>query len=254
MTWWVHSAYENGGIVLLFSWAFWVIFSIVLHELAHGWAAIANGDNTPRETGHMTLNPMVHLGGMSLIFFAIAGIAWGLMPINPSRFRHERRGRVLVAAAGPAMNVLLAFITLTAAGAWAWAVANGRVSVAEHTAANVAQFLFWGGFINLVLGAFNLLPIPPLDGSAILAGAHPALDRFYSQPAVRMYGILVVLFFFFGVIDVPLQRTMGLAASNYVGWVGDRLTGDSSGVGTESLPGVEQEPNNSAVEPTPPGN
>ena len=161
MNWWVHSAYESGGIVLLFSWAFWVIFSIVLHELAHGWAAIANGDNTPREMGHMTMNPIVHMGRMSLIFFAIAGIAWGLMPINPHRFRHERRGRVLVAAAGPAMNLLLAFITLTAAGTWAWAVANGRITVAEHTAANVAQFLFWGGFINLVLGAFNLLPIPP---------------------------------------------------------------------------------------------
>ena len=71
MQWWVHSAYESGGIVLLFSWAFWVIFSIVLHELSHGWAAIANGDNTPRELGHMTMNPVVHMGWMSLVFFAI---------------------------------------------------------------------------------------------------------------------------------------------------------------------------------------
>ena len=254
MNWWVHSAYESGGIVLLFSWAFWVIFSIVLHELAHGWAAIANGDNTPREMGHMTMNPIVHMGRMSLIFFAIAGIAWGLMPINPHRFRHERRGRVLVAAAGPAMNLLLAFITLTAAGTWAWAGTGGRITVAEHTAANVAQFLFWGGFINLVLGAFNLLPIPPLDGSAILAGAHPALDRFYNTPAVRMYGMLVVLFFFFGVIDVPLQRTMGTAASNYVNWVEDRLIGPGAVSASDAFPEDAEEPDNSAPETMPPGN
>jgi Zn-dependent protease len=254
MNWWVHSVYENGGIVLLFSTVFWVIFSIVLHELAHGWAAIANGDNTPREMGHMTMNPIVHMGRMSLVLFVILGIAWGLMPINPHRFRHERRGRVLVAAAGPAMNLLLAFITLTAAGAWVWAGASGRITVAEHTAGNVAQFLFWGGVINLVLGAFNLLPIPPLDGSAILAGAHPALDRFYNTPAVRMYGLLVVLFFFFGVIEVPLQRTAGTTASTYVNWVVDRLIGLDAGSASDAFLEDAEEPDNSATETVPPGN
>ena len=254
MNWWVHSAYESGGIVLLFSWAFWVIFSIVLHELAHGWAAIANGDNTPREMGHMTMNPIVHMGRMSLVLFVILGIAWGLMPINPHRFRHERRGRVLVAAAGPAMNLLLAFITLTAAGTWAWAVTGGRITVAEHTAANVAQFLFWGGVINLLLGAFNLIPIPPLDGSAILAGAHPTIDRFYNTPAVRMYGMLVVLFFFFGVIEVPLQRTAQTAASTYVILVTDQLIGLDAGSASEGFPEDAEEPDNSAPETMPPGN
>jgi Zn-dependent protease len=254
MNWWVHSLYESRGTVALFSWAFWVIFSIVLHELAHGWAAIANGDNTPREMGHMTMNPIVHMGRMSLVFFVILGIAWGLMPINPHRFRHERRGRVLVAAAGPAMNVLLAFITLTAAGTWAWAVAGGRITVAGHTAANVEQFLIWGGFINLLLGAFNLIPIPPLDGSAILAGAHPALDRFYNTPAVRMYGLLVVLFFFFGVIEVPLQRTAETATSTYVNWVVDRLSGSGAGSASDTFLQDAEEPDNSAPETMPPGN
>jgi Zn-dependent protease len=254
MNWWVHSLYESYGIVGLFSWAFWVIFSIVLHELAHGWAAIANGDDTPREMGHMTMNPIVHMGRMSLIVFAILGIAWGLMPINPRRFRHERRGRVLVAAAGPAMNLLLAFITLTAAGTWVWAVTSGRITVATHIAANVKQFLIWGGFINLLLGAFNLLPIPPLDGSAILAGAHPALDRFYNTPAVRMYGMLVVLFFFFGVIEVPLQRTAQTAASTYMILVTDQLIGLDAGSASEGFPEDAEEPDNSAPETMPPGN
>jgi Zn-dependent protease len=219
MDWWMHNAYENGGIVLLFSWIFWVLASIVLHELAHGWAAIANGDRTPQELGHMTINPVVHMGWMSLLFFAIAGIAWGMMPTNPNRYRHERRGRVLVAAAGPAMNLALAFVTLTAAGAWMWAVASQRIAPAEHVVANVTLFLWIGGFLNLVLAAFNLLPVPPLDGSNILAGASPALDRFFSNPAVRMYGLIVMLVLFFRVVDMPLQRLMRTASTDYAGWV-----------------------------------
>ena len=225
MQWWVHSAYQDGGVVLLFSWAFWVLFSIVLHELSHGWAAIANGDETPREMGHLTLNPVVHMGWMSLAFFAVAGFAWGLMPTMPHRYRHERRGRVLVALAGPAMNALLAFVTLTAAGAWASAIRTGRIAPAEHTAANVAEFLFIGGFINLILGVFNMLPVPPLDGSAVLAGASRTLDRFFSLPQVRMYGMLVMLLVFFQALDAPLQRAMGQAATDYMVWVEERLSG-----------------------------
>ena len=227
MQWWAHEAFEQGGVVLLFSWVFWVIGSIVLHELAHGWAAIANGDGTPRETGHMTLNPIVHMGWMSLAMFAILGLAWGLMPTNPDRYRHERRGRVLVAAAGPAMNVLLAVLALTGAGAWAWAVNTGRVSPAPHTAHNVDLFLRLGGFLNLMLAAFNLLPVPPLDGSRILAGASRTMDRFYAQPAVAAYGMLVVLFLFFGTVELPLQRALARQANAYSSWVERSLGGPS---------------------------
>ena len=223
MQWWVHQAYENGGIVLLFSWVFWVIGSITLHELSHGWAALANGDRTPRELGHMTLNPVVHMGWMSLVFFAITGLAWGLMPTDPRRYRHERRGRVLVAAAGPAMNLAIAVVALTAIPVWSLLVAKGTIAAAPHTFINVLRFLEIGGFLNLVLAAFNLLPVPPLDGSAILAGASRRLDRFYSQPAVQMYGMVVMLLLFFGVVDVPLQHTMSRAAGTYVRWVSDRL-------------------------------
>lgn len=241
MEWWVHQAYESGGPVLLFSWVFWVISSITLHELAHGWAALANGDRTPRELGHMTLNPVVHMGWMSLFFFAIAGLAWGLMPTDPRRYRHERLGRVLVAAAGPGMNLLIALVALTLLPVWAWAIASGRISPAPHTGANVAQFLLIGGFLNLVLAAFNLLPVPPLDGSAILAGASRRLDRFYSQPAVQMYGMIVMLFLFFGVVDVPLQRTMHRAAAGYVQWVSERLGVAAEGLdeGTDGADGLD---------------
>jgi Zn-dependent protease len=223
MNWWVHQAYEDGGFVLVFSWAFWVIASIVLHELSHGWAAIANGDDTPREMGHMTIDPVVHMGWMSLAFFAIAGFAWGLMPTNPARYRHERRGRVLVAAAGPAMNVALAGVAILAGGIWVWAATTGRIAPSDSTAANVTQFLYIGAFINLVLGVLNLLPVPPLDGAAILAGASRRLDRFYDTPAVRMYGLLVVLVLFFGAVLTPVQRAMARGAAEGMATVAERL-------------------------------
>ena len=76
-----------------------VVISIVLHELGHGFAAIWQGDDTPRISGHMTLNPLVHMGGFSLFLLVMAGIAFGQMPVNPGRFR-SRYGNALVAAAG----------------------------------------------------------------------------------------------------------------------------------------------------------
>ena len=114
--WWVHNAFVNGGAIMLVAWIFWVLFSITLHELAHGWAAIWEGDMTPRELGRMTANPVVHMGGLSLLVFAAIGIAWGMMPVNPSRFRHRRWGDAIVAAAGPVMNILLSIVCLTASG------------------------------------------------------------------------------------------------------------------------------------------
>ena len=71
--WWVHSLVQDGRIVELISWIFWVILSITLHELAHGWVALWQGDDTPRITGRMTANPVVHMGPMSLLVFAVTG-------------------------------------------------------------------------------------------------------------------------------------------------------------------------------------
>ena len=86
--WWMADLWQQNPM-LLCSWVFWVILSICLHELGHGYAAIKCGDDTPRLSGHMTLNPIVHMGVPSLVMFAIVGIAWGMMPVDPSRFRRS---------------------------------------------------------------------------------------------------------------------------------------------------------------------
>ena len=76
---------QSGEYGVIVGWLFWIIASITLHELAHGWAAVARR-STPRALGHMTASPMVHMGPMSLIALALVGIAWGAMPVNPQNF------------------------------------------------------------------------------------------------------------------------------------------------------------------------
>lgn len=206
MTWWVANVYETQGGVALFSWVFWVIFSICLHELAHGYAAIWNGDNTPRELGRMTMNPLVHMGATSLLVFAVCGIAWGVMPTNPGRYRHERWGQVSVAAAGPLLNFILAALCTAGARVWLWATVTGALDVADNARVNVFTFLTAGAFLNLLLGIFNLLPAPPLDGSRVLGGLVPSIGRFYERPEVAMYGFIVLLIVFYAVGMEPLVR------------------------------------------------
>jgi hypothetical protein len=117
----------------------WVIGSIVLHELAHGWAAIRLGDTTPRDLGHMTWNPLVHMGGFSLVVFAVIGIAWGMMPVDPSRLR-GRYGDALVALAGPAMNIVLAAVSFAVwLVLWLWLGGRGRPAADESRALLLAR-------------------------------------------------------------------------------------------------------------------
>ena len=208
--WWVISTYEDGGAVLLISWIFWVIFSITMHELAHGWAALWQGDDTPRRYQRMTMNPLVHMGAQSLIMFAVIGIAWGLMPVDPSRFRWRRRGRIVVSGAGPAMNIALALITLTGAALW------HRFGIdREPLHANVYLFLMTGGWLNVVLAIFNLLPIPPLDGSSILMGLSFRAYRLYQSPNAMMFGMFILLAIYLSPIGGLIFAFSGQLATGY---------------------------------------
>lgn len=191
--WWVTDLWETDQ-ALLVSWVVWVIVSIVLHELAHGWMAIWLGDRTPIETGHMTWNPLVHMGQTSLIIFAIVGIAWGMMPVSPSRFR-GRYGDAWVSLAGPAMNLALALLLIVVGGVW---VGQSGFGVADPLNANLMTFFFAGASLNLFLMAFNLLPIPPFDGSHILASFSPGFARLMNTDSARFVMFILFALMFFG--------------------------------------------------------
>ncbi len=214
-SWWVADLYRSGQVVELISWIFWVIFSITLHELAHGWVALWQGDDTPRRLHRMTANPLVHMGPWSLLFFALVGIAWGVMPTDPSRYRWGRKGRIAVAGAGPAMNIALALISLSLLIAW---LGLGPRGSTLYT--NLAIFLWSGGWLNLLLAAFNLLPIPPLDGSQILSGLSYRFYRLYQHPNAQIVGMLAVLAVFYSGIGSFVVGAGQLAALLYVNGLG----------------------------------
>ncbi|MEM1165020.1 MAG: site-2 protease family protein [Planctomycetota bacterium] len=212
--WWVTEGLAVNPAWVI-SWCAWFVISVVLHELAHGWAALWEGDSTPRELGHMTWNPIVHMGWVSVIMFALVGIGWGAMPVNPSRFRHTW-GDALVSVAGPVMNLALAGVSILFAGVW---LAVGDAT-GDRLFQNVSVFFQVGAMLNIVLACLNLLPIPPLDGSRILATYSWQYRELISHPNAPLVGMLLVGLLVFRVVD-PFGFADGLVvgAINAVGAV-----------------------------------
>ena len=186
-----------------------LIFSIVLHEVSHGWIANSLGDSTAKLAGRLTLNPLPHIdpiGSVALPLFLIimsnitgGGIVFGWakpVPVNPSNLRNPRWGGVWVSLAGPGSNLLVSLVF-------------GLLLRFFGADLSPALALLFGyiAFINILLGVFNLLPIPPLDGSHILFSLLPrsldSLKIFLSQ-----YGFIVllfVIFFFFQFISLAVN-------------------------------------------------
>lgn len=189
------------------------LFGIICHEVAHGWAAYKMGDPTAKFLGRLTLNPIKHIDPMGLGVFAFTAlfspfvIGWAKpVPVQPRYFRYPRQGMMLVSLAGPMTNFFVALlcalvfkltVNLAASGV-------GAQSLALWCVQKSAQY---GVMINCALAWFNLMPIPPLDGSHILEGLLPRpLAEAYAS--IARYGMFIVLILvatgFFGKILVPL--------------------------------------------------
>jgi Zn-dependent protease len=157
------------------------ILSICLHELGHGLAALSQGDDTPSRSGHITMNPVVHMGVPSLVLLFVIGIAWGQMPVNPSRFRSRQWGDFLVSIAGPLTNLALTALFVVAL--------QSNISFLSTT------FLTYGAIINASLFLLNMIPIPPLDGFNVFSKFFPGL-QFFNSSSGQQYsqGLLMLLF------------------------------------------------------------
>ncbi len=173
------------------------IAAIVLHEVAHGYAALALGDNTAQRLGRLTLNPIAHIDrvgtliipGVLLVAQSIFGgnfmFGWAKpVPVDPRHFPNPRRGMMFVAAAGPAMNFALAWLTALALHA----APDPATTLGEL----VVDFAYPFMLFNLLLGLFNLLPIPPLDGGRIMVGLLP-LPLAIAWSRLEPIGILIVV-------------------------------------------------------------
>jgi Zn-dependent protease len=175
--------------------------SIILHEVAHGATALAFGDDTARRAGRITLNPVRHIDAVgtlvlpALLALSGAGV-FGYakpVPINPSRMRHPRNHSLLVSLAGPATNLVLAAVSVLALRALMQP--SPFADLASWPIQERLVFLF--GFVNVTLAVFNALPIPPLDGSAVLVRLLPPrlLPGWYALSRYAMPVLIIVLLF-----------------------------------------------------------
>jgi Zn-dependent protease len=182
-----------------------LLFSIVVHEVAHGWMALLLGDTTARDSGRLTLNPIPHIDpigsiAVPLLSYISVGsvfIAWAKpVPVNPANFHNIRRDEILVSVIGPLSNLALAFLCTMFYIILSHFV--GPVNLIDndlqHTMAVFGVQMFKSGItLNIFLAVFNLIPMPPLDGSHVLSALLPEkLSNQYQQ--IGFWGILVVIF------------------------------------------------------------
>ena len=222
----IFGIYNSLGPAAAAAFLFWGIFSITMHELAHGWAALSQGDDTPRIYGRMTPNPVVHMGWVSLILLALTGIAWGMMPVDPSKFRWGRRGRIVVSGAGPAMNVVLWLLCWGGLGLLLRdeIAANGSVlrairSLPEGLAFQMSIFLLIGGGLNGMLALFNMLPLPPFDGASVLAGFSRTYYRWMHNPKIANAGFFIVIIAMFSGVGGIMSRWADRLGVDLAMWV-----------------------------------
>jgi Zn-dependent protease len=186
-----------------------LLFSVIVHEVAHGYVALLNGDPTARIMGRITLNPVPHIDPVGTIILPLlllmshAGMLFGWarpVPVNPLNYRNYRWGEFAVSAAGPVSNLALAAIFSVVL----------RLGLENP---GLTQLAYFGVSINIFLALFNLIPIPPLDGSHILALALPReLARLYDY--LQPVGFILILILFYtgilGAVIMPLYRQIAL--------------------------------------------
>jgi Zn-dependent protease len=195
----------------LITWAPGLIMGVVLHEYAHGYIAYKSGDNTAKSLGRLTLNPIAHIdlfGSILLPLLLIlfrSGIVFGYakpVPINPGYFRNYRKGLRYTSLAGPVTNLIIAFVVGLVYGLFFYIffkLTNGMLTsdTFGFNAFNLISQVFQGAiYINIFLAILNFIPIPPLDGSKILASFLPdeAMFRFLS---LGRFGFIFIFIFLF---------------------------------------------------------
>jgi len=195
-----------------------LLFSLSLHEFSHGYVSYKLGDPTPKNQGRLTLNPIAHLDPMgSIVLLITRRFGWAKpVPINPNYYKNPRKGIMLVSLAGPFANFFLAVVFALTARIVVFFSSAGLYQLQQSGYGNLVQTIFvffqLAVTINLALGFFNLLPVPPLDGSKILRGILPRSFDKYLRKLEGPYGmVLLLVLAYTGIlwsIIGPLVRTM----------------------------------------------
>lgn len=208
----------EGNWIEFLVWVPPILFAITIHEFFHGWTADRLGDPTARMAGRLTLNPLAHLDPIGTLMLLIVHFGWARpVPVNPYNLRNPKKDIIWVSLAGPAANFATAFLcglvirTLN--------IVPADFGMDTPVIGILLRMLVYGLVINLILAFFNLIPLPPLDGSKILLGILPRQYEHQFAQLERMGPfILMGLIFFsylfglniFGAIFMPLVRIFSL--------------------------------------------
>ena len=190
------------------------LLCITLHELSHGAVAFLLGDTTARDAGRLTLNPIRHIDPMGLVMMVVFRFGWAKpVPVNMYRFKDPKGGMALTALAGPVSNLLISVVFLFLYGlCYLPLYAHNALGEAGRT---LLEMFYLTAYISLGMGLFNLLPVPPLDGSKVL---YSALSQSAYEKLMRYerYGMIALL-------ALVWSGVLGSALSNAVTWLFDKL-------------------------------
>lgn len=188
-------------LILLVSYVLLVLVMLPVHELAHAFVATKLGDDTPRWHGRLTFNPFAHLDLWGTMMLVLFGFGYAKpVPINPRNFRNPRRDMALVALAGPLSNLLMAFVVLMLFRVLCFVpgISDAVILIASLLAYIVVP-------INIGLAVFNLLPIPPLDGSRIFSAILPSRWAFWMSQHEQQIRLILIVLLATGALSKPLN-------------------------------------------------
>ena len=197
------------SIVDMFIWLPAILIALTFHEYAHALVADRLGDSTPYYQGRLTLNPLPHIDWMGFLMLLIFRFGWAKpVQVNPYNFKNTgvKKGRMLVSLAGPVMNIFLALIGMIILKGLSPYQHDANVVMAIRLLQPLVQ-------INLILAAFNLIPVPPLDGSKILAGLLPDSGAQLIYSLERYGPLLLLLLIFTGAVGTILFPIVNLLYS-----------------------------------------
>lgn len=207
--------FSNRGALLSFVLSIpGILIAITFHEFAHAFAADKLGDDTPRRQGRLNLNPFKHLDPFGTIMLVFAGFGWGKpVEINPRNFNRDislSKAEAIVAAAGPIMNLIIAVVfeiilCLVVKFAPGFEVIGGTILASNQVWGMVASVISGVISINIGLGIFNLIPLPPLDGSKILSGFLPYGARNWLDSHSQIFEIIFVALWIVGILSLIIS-------------------------------------------------